>query len=270
MWVRKDKSEKNDKSDKSAVEHASGAAPGDHNKQQSGNLSRVSLSLSDPVREAAQGQSERPLSQSDPASHAAGAAASPQPSHASVGPRLYSRVERKASFTRSLEVFVTGENIAKGRIEKTLLAIVMDEGRCEQFHRFLESRYMEEGLMCLLEILEFEMQPSVHRGKRLYDQYLASGAEKEVTVSHTDVENIRAQILAQKVPDFIAVKCEVRKSANYSFFFVFLLFAFLDFDNSVNGHGRFYRGCRSADGGIVLSRRAALWAPSRIWQNVRS
>ena len=253
MHPRKDKGEADSRLNPHDKEEANA---GDEQKRRlSGHMPRANAEM---TTAGSTDQAARGLSLSDPPKNAAPAAVGSSGAAPGNPMKLYSRMQRQNSFTRSLEGFMAGSGqFAKGGIEKTLLAIVMDESKCDQFRKFLEVRYMDEGLKCLLEILEFEMEPSVHGGKQLFDKYFASGAAEEVTVGLELAESLAVQLAAQRVPDFMGVKCEVRNESEKRELGSDPLFL-PDSDVALDGACRVCGGVLLADRGVVLSRGARL------------
>ncbi len=127
-----------------------------------------------------------------------------------VTPRNITRSQRRDSYTRSLEDFLFGSS--GGSVHKTLLAIINAEDRCELFRKFLEARFMDEGLTCLLSVLEFELVPTAENGRLIYERYIASDAPDEITLEAPIIAKLKRAVDAGEVPNFDEVKCVVLTS----------------------------------------------------------
>ncbi len=130
-----------------------------------------------------------------------------------VTPQEITRSQRRDSYTRSLEEFIEshGSN-SRGMVQKTLLAIVNTEGKCDLFRKFLELRYMDEGLTCLLSILEFELVPTAENGRIIYERYIAPDSPEEITLEAHVALTVKVAVEAGQVPPFGDVKREILAS----------------------------------------------------------
>jgi hypothetical protein len=136
----------------------------------------------------------------------------PLPAPTLVTPREITRSQRRESYTRSLEEFMDTQGGSRGMVHKTLLAIVNTEGKCDLFRKFLEVRYMDEGLTCLLSILEFELVPTAENGRIIYERYIAPDSPEEITLAAHVALEAKVAVEAGLVPSFGDVKREILAS----------------------------------------------------------
>jgi hypothetical protein len=112
------------------------------------------------------------------------------------------------SYSKAFDSFL--ESQSKVKVEKSLLAIIADPLQCSNFQRFLDSRFMGEGLRALVEIVKYEYEPSLAKGQAIYEQFVVDSETGDtVTLSKLIIDKIETSLQAGEEPEFYEMKLDI-------------------------------------------------------------
>ena len=123
------------------------------------------------------------------------------------------QTQRSRQLQEKFDDFLPPGAGGKISVEKTLLGIICNEAQYAQLEAYLDARFMGEGLRALVAIVEYEGEPTLDRGKAIYDRFVQESETGECVTLALDVQQaIRDSLEMEKLPSFYEMKLDILMS----------------------------------------------------------